>query len=58
MAVEGHYSLVSSDAGITTMTYARKPKPAPKCCVCQNPLYGRSELLTDLDALCFVCLSE
>ena len=36
----------------------RKPQPAPKCCICQNPLYGRSELPSDLLAMCFLCLSD
>lgn len=40
-------------------TYARsKLRPAPKCCLCRSPLYSRSELPTDLEALCFVCLSD
>lgn len=39
------------------MTY-RKPKPAPKCCVCRNTLYSRGELPSSLEALCFACLSE
>jgi hypothetical protein len=48
---------VFDERGGNTMPY-RKPKPAPKCCICQSSLYGRSELPTDLLAICFLCLSD